>query len=251
MRDSDRTKIGGPESAFAVTQWSQINAFAGLDPEQQKAVLAELIAKYWKPVYCYLRRKGFDNEQAKDMTQGFFHEIVMGRHLIEHADSTKGRFRTLMLTTLDRYVISRHRYQTASKRCPPQKVSPMDDDPEVLSISAREMRPDQAFAYAWACELLQEVLAEVQRQCVHDGKDIHWQLFHLHVVEPLITGRKPSPLAELCRQLGVPTAVKAGNMIVTVRRQFQTAIKNRVRQYVVSEDEVDQEIRDLMEILSR
>jgi len=34
--------------------------------------MGEMLKTYWKPVYCYLRCKGYDNEQAKDLTQGFF-----------------------------------------------------------------------------------------------------------------------------------------------------------------------------------
>jgi len=251
MKGSDRTKIGGSRSTFLVTQWSQINAFAGLNPDQQQAVLTDLVAAYWKPVYCYLRRKGYGNEDAKDLTQGFFHEVVMGRHLIEQADETRGRFRTLLLTALDRYVISVHRQQTASKRRPAIAVSLPDDAADALSVVATDMGPQEAFVYAWACDLIREVLADVQHRCTQDDKQVHWQLFYLRVVEPLFTGRPALPLGQLCEKFDVPTTVKAENMIVTVRRRFQTAMKDRVRQYVSSDNEVDQEIRDLMEILSR
>ena len=251
MRSADRTNIGGTQSAFQTTQWLQMRAFAGLNSEQQKAIIEELAARYWKPVYCYLRRKGYNNEHAKDLTQGFFQEIVMGRHLIEQADETKGRFRTFLLTALDRYVISMHRQQAASKRRPAEGMTSLDDAADVTSIAAGEMRPDEAFTYAWAVELLQDVLAEVERQCAQNGKDIHWQLFRLHVLEPIISGQEPPELAELCARFGIATRVRAENMIVTVRRRFQTAMKNRVREYVASDEEIEQEIRDLMEILSR
>ncbi|MBP7050945.1 MAG: sigma-70 family RNA polymerase sigma factor [Phycisphaerae bacterium] len=251
MRGSDRTKIGGSKSTFLATQWSQINAFAGLNPDEQQAILADLMAGYWKPVYCYLRRKGHGNEEAKDLTQGFFQEIVMGRHLVEQADEAKGRFRTLLLTALDRYVISMHRQQTAAKRRPAMKISLPDDADDALSVMARDMRPEEAFTHAWACDLIREVLAEVQSRCTQDDKQIHWQLFYRRIVEPLLANQEAPPLSQLCEEYGVPTAVKAENMIVTVRKRFQTAMKDRVRQYVASEDEVDQEIRDLMEILSR
>ena len=221
------------------------------DPDQQQAVLSDLTAAYWKPVYCYLRRRGYNNEDAKDLTQGFFQEIVMGRHLIEQADATKGRFRTLLLTALDRYVISIHRRQTASKRRPSRQVSLPEDAADALPIVAKDMGPEETFAYAWACDLLQEVLAEVQARCTQDDKQVHWQLFHLRVVEPLLTGQQAPSLSQLCEEFDVPTTVKAENMIVTVKRRFQTAMRDRVRQYVASEDAVDQEIRDLMEILSR
>jgi RNA polymerase sigma-70 factor (ECF subfamily) len=243
--------MGGSRSTFAITQWSQMHAFAGLSPEQQKAVLDELVGRYWKPVYCYLRRKGYDNEQAKDLTQGFFHEIVMGRQLIEQADESKGRFRTYLLAALDRYVISAHRRQTASKRCPAKGMTPLDEAADAASMAAEHMKPDEAFTYAWATELLRDVLAQVERECTQDGKRVHWQLFRLHIVEPIVSGQEPPSLAQLCSQFSIPTATKAENMIVTVKRRFQAAMRGRVSQYVESDEEVEQEIRDLMEILSR
>ena len=40
-------------------------------------------------------------------------------------------------------------------------------------------------------------------------------------------------------------------MNVTVKRRFQAALRRRVRQYVSSDVEVEQEIRDMMEVLSK
>ncbi len=253
MKGSDRTNIGGPQSTFALTQWTQMHAFAGLSPDQQKVVLNELVGRYWKPVYCYLRRKGYGNEEAKDLTQGFFHEIVMGRRLIEQADQSKGRFRTFLLTALDRYVISIHRHETASKRSPAQAMIPLDldDEADTVPVAARDMGPDAAFTYAWALELLQEVLAEVERRCIQDGKEIHWRLFYLHVVEPILACQEAPPLEQLCEQLGVPMPNKAASKIFTVKRRFREAMNDLVSQYVTSHEDVEQEIRDLMEILSR
>ena len=252
MRHVDRTNLGGPHSRFQTTQWLEIRALAGLDEDQRREVLNGLIERYWKPVYCYLRRQGCDNEKAKDLTQGFFHDIVMGHHLIEQADQAKGRFRTLLLTALDRYVISVHRRQTAAKRHPTGGTISLDETQEtVLSTAAQAMKPDEAFTYAWAVQLLQDVLAELREGCVRDGKEVHWELFDARVLAPIITGREPAALSELCARFGIATPVKAENMIVTVKRRFQAAMKHRVREYVSCDEEVDQEIRDLMGILSR
>ena len=252
MRNSDRTKMGGARSTFQTTQWLEIRELAKLDPDQQRTVLDGLMTKYWKPVYCYLRRKGYDNEAAKDLTQGFFYDIVIGRRLIEQADAAKGRFRTFLLTVLDRYVISMHRRQAAAKRRPAQGVMSLEGaDESALPVVAREMQPDEAFTYAWAVELLQEVLADLKDKCVRDGKKVHWELFASRVLDPIITGREAPALAQLCAQFGVTTPVKAENMIVTVKRRFQAALKNRVRQEVDSEEEMERELQDIMRILSR
>ena len=71
------------------------------------------------------------------------------------------------------------------------------------------------------------------------------------MLDPIITGADSVPLSDLCKRFGIATPVKAENMIVTVKRRFQAAMKNRVREYVASDEEVEQEIRDLMAILAR
>ena len=99
---------GGQRETFLTTHWSLIEDVKK-QPDKDRALIGLLLKRYWKPVYCYLRRKGYDNEQAKDLTQGFFHEVVLNRHLLERADSKKGRFRTLLLHTLNQYLVDEYR----------------------------------------------------------------------------------------------------------------------------------------------
>jgi RNA polymerase sigma-70 factor (ECF subfamily) len=232
--------------------WSDIRLVRTLDENRRGAAIDDLIKAYWKPVYCYLRWKGHDNERAKDLTQGFFQEIVLGRQLVQQADETKGRFRTFLLTALDRYVTSAHRRDVAAKRRPKEGIIPLQDlDETSVSVAAEGMSPDSTFTYVWASGLLQAVLAELEEGCVQDGKEIHWRLFYARVLKPIISGEEPPPLAELCAQLNVASTVKAENMIVTVKRRFQAAVRRHIREHVTSEEDVEEEIRDLMNILSR
>ena len=251
MGRPNETSMGGLKSSFRTTHWSEIRQAKTLSKTRQKVIIDSLIRQYWKPVYCYLRFRGYDNECAKDLTQGFFHEIVLGKHLIEQADETKGRFRTLLLRTLDHYRISVKRAETAGKRRPMKGVVSLEDFDEVsLPVASKGMRPDEAFTYYWASSLLDEVVAEVKKRCIRDNKQTHWDLFNAHVLDPIITGKQPPILKELSKCFGIESETKASNMIVTIKRRFQRAIAERVRQHVDTDEEVAQEIRDLMKILS-
>ncbi len=252
MGRPDETSMGGSRSVFRTTHWSEIQKAKTWSKTRQRVIIDSLIRQYWKPVYCYLRLRGYDNERAKDLTQGFFHEIVLGKHLFEQADEKKGRFRTLLLRTLDRYRISVQRAEAAGKRRPKEAVASLDDfDEASLPVASKEMKPDEAFTYFWASALLDEVVAEVRQGCIRDNKQTHWDLFCARILEPTMSGEVPPPLQELCKRLNINSKTKASNMIVTVKRRFQRAIGARVRQHVNSDEEVAQEIRDLMEILSR
>ena len=94
----------------------------GFPDERDRALIDLLLKLYWKPVYCFLRRKGYDNESAKDLTQDFFHEVVLGRDLIQRADPSKGRFRSFLLTALKRYLINAAEARRAQKRIPSEKL---------------------------------------------------------------------------------------------------------------------------------
>ena len=243
--------MGGGRNVFLTTCWADIRRAKTLDETRQREVVDRLIRNYWKPVYCFLRHKGYADASAKDLTQGFFHTVVLGRGLFRRADQRKGRFRTFLLTALNNYVTSVYRHETAEKRRPKDGLVSLEDfEEEPLPIVAKTMKPDDAFAYVWASVLLQEVLAEVEQQCWEDGKELHWQLFKTRVLEPIMAGTEAKSLSEMCKELGIESEVKAANMVVTVKRRFKAAIKDRVRQYVNSDEEIEQEIHELMKILS-
>ena len=252
MRRSGKTSMGGAKNGFQTTHWSEIRYARTHDETRRRMIIDGLISKYWKPIYCYLRQKGYGNEPAKDLTQGFFHEIVLGRDLVQQADEKKGRFRTFLLTALDRYVTSAYRAKVAGKRYPKDGIISLEDFDEVsVSLAAKDMQPEDVFTYIWASVLMDDVLAEVKEGCLRDGKRIHWEVFRARVLDPIMSGVKPRPVSLLCKRFGIESKAKVSNMIVTVKRRFQAAMSSRVRQHVDSDEEVQQEIQDVMKILSK
>ena len=123
----EHTSIGGSVETFLTTHWSVIDKIAEDGNNHDQVLINELLKKYWKPVYCFLRHKGHDNEQAKDLTQGFFEEVILGRELIKRADQARGRFRTFLLAALEQYLARVHRKQTAKKRIPRNKLIQLDN----------------------------------------------------------------------------------------------------------------------------
>ena len=89
--------MGGPNGAFQATHWREVLSVRTTDEARRRQALGQVIGRYWKPVYCYLRRKGHGNEEAKDLTQGFFHEMALRRGLFQKADRRNGRFRAAIV----------------------------------------------------------------------------------------------------------------------------------------------------------
>ncbi|MBP7053526.1 MAG: hypothetical protein KBE65_21155 [Phycisphaerae bacterium] len=246
-----QTGMGGAQERFLTTQWSLIEHIqAGED--RDSALIGSLLQMYWKPVYCYLRRKGCDNEQAKDLTQDFFHEVVLNRDLVGRADVSKGRFRTFLLHALNQYLINENRDAHATKRIPREKLVLLDamrlpDLPQAIVESDVE----DTYHYAWLSALLERVIAQVRADCRREGMETHWALFDAHVLKPILSGGSPPLLATLCREHGLDDTKKASNMIVTVRRRFRAALLEHIRGTVLSGDQADEELTDLLQFLPR
>jgi DNA-directed RNA polymerase specialized sigma24 family protein len=243
------TDMGGSGQAFPSTHWSFLDRILR-GGEGEEALIDALLKRYWKPVYCYLRRKGHPNEQAKDLTQGFFHEIVLNRHLLQRADPSKGRFRALLRHALDQYVLDERTREQTRKRSPRGRLISLDGlDFSALPRTISSLTPEDCYNYAWLCHLLEQILAEVEADCRRDGLDLHWTIFRERIVQP-IRGDGVSPsVKELCDKYGIDDEKKASNMLVTVKRRFQVALRRHVRNTVASEEDVEDEVQELFQYL--
>lgn len=243
--------MGGAQEAFLTTQWSLIEHIqAGED--RDSVLVGLLLQMYWKPVYCYLRRKGCDNEQAKDLTQDFFQEVVLNRDLVGRADVNKGRFRTFLLHALNQYFINKNRDAHARKRIPREKLISLDamrlpDLPQAVAESDAE----DAYHYAWLSSLLERVIAKVRADCLREGMETHWALFDTHVLKPILSGGSPPSMAVACRKHGIDDTKRASNMVVTMKRRFRAALLEHIRGTVLSGDLADEELTDLLQFLPR
>jgi RNA polymerase sigma-70 factor (ECF subfamily) len=236
---------------FLTTHWSVIEDVTLSEDDRNRALIGLLIESYWKPVYYYLRRKGYGNEQAKDLTQGFFHEVVLGRKLIARADQTRGRFRSFLLVALNRYVIDIKEGRAADKRIPQSKLISLDkigssDLPEPLTgLSAED-----SFNQAWISALLEQVLDEVRTDCCREGLTVHWNVFCDRFLQPIMDNESPPSMKEICDKHSVDNGIKASNMIITVKRRLRTAMEQKLRKSVISDKDIGDELEEMTQFLS-
>jgi RNA polymerase sigma-70 factor (ECF subfamily) len=246
MSRDDYTEMGGTGEAFLTTHWSLVEGVGSADEDDGTALVGMVLDRYWKPVYCYLRRKGHTNEEAKDLTQGFFHEVVLEHHLVEKADPAKGRFRSFLLMALNRYLANVYKHAERQRRTPKGKLVPLQmvEPPELSQLAAKADAED-CFNYAWVSALLERVVEEVEAQCHRDGKTVHWHLFHDRVLAPITDRAAPVPLAEICARYGIEDQTKASNMIVTVKRRFQNLLREHLRKSVMSDELLPDELDEI------
>ena len=242
----DQTGMGGVREVFLTTHWSLIEDIQSKHDKDQ-TLMNLLLKRYWKPVYCYLRHKGFDNEQAKDLTQGFFYEVVLNRNLVQRADQCKGRFRSFLLHALNQYLINVQIAQQTTKQIPKNKLVTLENiHPLKMQQAISNLSPENAYNYAWLSGLLDQILLEVEAGCRRDGMETHWNVFNDRVVKAILENVDPPSLVEICKRYGIEDEKKASNMNITVKRRFQTALKEYVRNTVTSDTYVAEELEEIM-----
>jgi hypothetical protein len=114
---TSQTAIGGNAHhgrPFTTTHWSVVLQAQGESPAAQEA-LEKLCRTYWWPLYGYVRRQGYNPEEAQDLTQGFF-ALLLERKDFDAVRREKGRLRSYLLTSLKNFLEKARRRELAVKR---------------------------------------------------------------------------------------------------------------------------------------
>ena len=186
--------------AFTTTHWSMVLEAQTESPTAQEA-LEKLCQIYWPPIYSFVQRKGVDPEEAKDITQDFFADLLEHRNLTA-VRKEKGRFRSYLLGALKYFLADERRRAMAIKRGKGQRLIPLEE----LSADERtEMEPadsitaDQIYDRRWAATLLERVLGLLKNEYVAAGNTT---LFDC--LKQLLPDEPGSPSqAEIAGQLGM------------------------------------------------
>ena len=233
MKPYQDTTMGGENRAFPKTEWTSIENSA-----QRKAILGELYSRYWKPLYRFLRHKGFSNEQSKDLVQNFFTEKILGQEFIQKADRTKGKFRNFLLVAIRNYAINASKAETYPRH--------LDEN---IGLTSQDYEPEEEFNRAWGEELLQVVLKELENKCCLEGKNTDWHLFHEWLIEPRIGGTY-GKMDELCEKYGIDDPAKAYKCIFSMKKRFKELLRDHLRCETQADDQIDEEIIEFISLFS-
>ena len=245
----ENTHIGGANEGFQTTCWTLMMDARTSNQARERLVVEGLLNRYWKPVYCYLRHKGYDNDKAKDLTQGFFLDIVLQRRLFQQADPEKGRFRSFLLTALGRFVIDQHRHDSARRPANPMVGLDELDQSRVAAKPPGES-PEECFNQIWIADLLEQVMLEVKKECHRTDIKVHWQVFEARILVPTLKRNKPPSLPSLCEKYGIKNERMASNMIVTVKRRLKKALERNMLKMGDGSPELNEQVEELLKFLT-
>lgn len=238
---------------FSTTRWSLIANGAGLDPDEQatRHSLAELCRTYWRPVFSFVCSRGYSPEDAQDLTQDFF-AMILRTNLLGQADRSRGRFRSLLVRTLDNFLNDHLDWKNADKRGGKMKSISWDecneDAPAALSISVQAMAslpPDQLFDLRWAATVAEQALRRLSEEC-----EAHGRVHLFDVLSGFLTAERADiSYAEIAATLGVEEAV-VKRQLHNLRRRYRLLLREEVARTVGNPAEIEDEIRHLCAVLA-
>jgi RNA polymerase sigma-70 factor (ECF subfamily) len=240
---SDPDKSHSSRQSFATTHWSVVAAAGGESSAHARAALATLCAAYWYPLYAYIRRRGYQPDEAQDLVQGFFTQLLE-KDRIRAADPARGRFRSFMLASFNNFVANQRRNAQTVKRGGSHRILSLDfnsgEDRYHLEPS-HEVTPDVVFQRRWAMTVLENAVSRLQQEFELAGKADQFAALKVFL------GGESEPPAYRDVAGGLNTTEGAVKVAVhRLRRRCGEILRDEIAQTVTSDEDVDQELRDLL-----
>jgi len=244
---SAENKTSAP-AAFVTTRWSLIRSGAGSGSRdwETREALAELCQIYWRPIFFFIARRGYSPQDAEDLTQDFFVRILRGDWL-QKADPARGRFRSLLLKSLQNFLNDAVDRSNSRKRGGHISFISWDawiaEEPSQLSFAseARTSWPaERLFDTAWAATMVQRALRRLCEECERKGRRRVFEVLSTY----LSAEWDDLSYATLARKLHVSESL-IKKLMYRMRQRFRMLLREEVRQTVADPADVDGELRHL------
>lgn len=243
MEAAGQITVKAEASLFPPTMWSKVRlAVARHEPGSDRA-LNELCRIYERPVMAFILRKGHSQDQAEDLKQSFF-EQLLAKNAFADASCLKVKLRAFLITKLQAFLIDRHRHDMAAKRGA-GKVSTMADLSETQALLAEpvdERTPVIAFQRQWMETVAANAMKELREDYSQRG-----QAALFAALAPHITGKAEASLAELSHRLGRPEGTLKSD-VSRLRARCQNLIREQIAATLddPNPEAVTAELRELM-----
>lgn len=237
-----------PLQGFGTTHWSVVLAAARHGTSESREALRQLCEAYWVPLYSYLRRRGFECDEAEDLTQGFFAKLLETSSL-EGATPRRGRFRSYLLGALKHFVSNEMDRRHALKRGGGKALLSLDRDAAEgrYALEPADRRtPEKLFERVWALTVVERALTRLRGE--HAVESRKARLFEL--LKPTLSGERPP---EGYRGVARELRMTEGAVKVAAHRfrgRFRELIRDEVAETVSDDAQVEEEIRYLLAAVS-
>ena len=237
----------GRQGQFTTTHWSVVLRAGQEDSPQTAAALEQLSRTYWYPLYVYARRHGHGPEDAEDLIQGFFLQLLQNR-TFAGANPNKGLFRCFLLAGLKYYIADSRDRAKAQKRGGGLPALPFD----VSGAEGRygkeprdDLSPDKIYERQWAVALLDQVLVRLEQ---HYGETGRGELF-ARLKPFLVEDGRDTPYAGVAVELGL-TEDAVNKAVQRLRQRYGALFREEIAHTLANPANVEEELRYLRGILT-
>ncbi len=231
-----------PPSPFQPTRWSLIQRVQVGGDDGARA-LGELCEAYWLPLFGWARRSGASPQDAEDLVQGFFCDVVR-KDIFSKADLAKGRLRTLLLTAFRRFQHDQWDKTITQRRASGPTVSfDAAAGEEWYQAEAGTATPDAFYDRQWALTVLEQAMQRLGAEYTKRGKGADFAQLRRY-----LTDTDDADYGADATALGV----SAGAVRVAVHRmreRFGHALREEVAGLLKDGSDVDGELAHLLAAL--
>jgi RNA polymerase sigma-70 factor (ECF subfamily) len=231
--------------AFVTTHWSVVLTAQSRSPAAD-AALETLCRAYWKPLYAFVRREGYQFEEAEDLTQEFFARLLERRDF-DAVRKEKGRLRSYLLVSLKHFLANERDRSKAIKRGRGERPISLD---EIQAHQRFELEPvasltaDQIYERQWAMTVLDQVLTRLEEDYRVNGRGLLFDRLKMLLADE---ADHPSQ-AEIAKDLGMTeNAVKQAFHRLRVR--YRELLREQIAHTIATPGELEDELRHLIAVL--
>jgi RNA polymerase sigma-70 factor (ECF subfamily) len=233
---------------FATTHWTAVMSAGRDDSSHAFRALSELCEVYWYPLYAYVRRRGYERDEALDLTQEFFARLLKGESL-GSVDRRKGKFRSFLLASMNHFLAKEWTRANRQKRgggCAIHSLQDHTAERLYLQEAATHGSPDALYERRWAMTMLETALDRLQEDYEARGKA---ELYH--ILKGFLSGNQGEErYAGIAERIGMTEgAVKVA--VHRMRARYGEILHQTITETVGSPEEVDEEIQNLHRVLGR
>jgi DNA-directed RNA polymerase specialized sigma24 family protein len=231
---------------FNTTLWTVVLTAGREHLPESSAALEQLCRTYWPPLYAYIRRRGYNEEDAKDLTQALFSQLLE-KNVFASVDRNKGKFRSFLLASANNVLANEWDRAKAKKRGGDKVVLSLDDE-IVDGVELAEPRINESaelfFDRRWAFTVLQQSVSALEREFQSSGKGSQFEKLRRFLTEPATEKDYAVVAADL--------QTKPGSIAVAVyrlRQRYRELVRAEIANTVSTPAEIDEEMQYLLKVL--
>ena len=200
-------------------------------------------------MYAYVRRQGASAADAEDLTQGYFARFLE-KSVVRDAKRDRGRFRAFLVVSVRHFLSNERDRERAKKRGGGRRLVSLDAEIAEKRLAAEPAdpsTPETQFEKSWALTLIGRAHERLATEAARRGGAERYAR-----LRPYLEGSADPDegYAAIAREWGVGEgAVRVA--LHRLRRQFGEVLREEIGRTVDGPEDVDDELRHMLEVLGR